>query len=115
MVQTIYFIGCAAIGFFSRDIISNVSGDRRFVLYNIMKELRKGMSRSEVEAIVDRHYAPFVKRYESNDILTLSVWLSAFRALYLKITFAEKTLARAEFAGIDSPSDIPPDAPNPVL
>jgi hypothetical protein len=115
IVQTIYYIACAALGFFSRDIISDVSGDRRFVLYNIMKELRKGMSRSEVEAIGNRHYAPFVERHESNDILTFSVWLSALRALYLKITFAEQALARAEFVGIDSPSDIPRDSPSPIL
>jgi hypothetical protein len=115
IVQTIYFLGCAGLGFFSRDIIFTGSADRRFVLYNIMKELRKGMSRSDIEAVVERHYAPFVDRDESNDTLVFSVWLNAIRALHLKITFAEQKLARAEFAGLDSPSDVPPDAPSPIL
>ena len=115
IVQTIYYIGCAAAGFFARGIISNVSGERRFVLYNIMKQLRKGMPRSDVEAIVSRNYAPFVERHEKNDMLIFSVWLSAVRVLYLQLTFAEQKLARAEFAGIDSPSDIPSDAPGPIL
>ncbi|HKY44418.1 MAG TPA: hypothetical protein VJM50_15125 [Pyrinomonadaceae bacterium] len=85
------------------------------MLYNVMKELRKDMSRSEIEGIVARHSAPFVERHERNDTLALSVWLSAMRALTLKITFAEQKLTQAEFVGIDSPSDIPRDAPSPIF
>jgi hypothetical protein len=115
LVQLIYYVSCAAVGFFSRDILFNGSADRRFVLYNVMKELRKDMSRSDIEGIVNRHATPFVERHESNDTLALSVWLSAMKALTLKINFAEQKLARAEFVGIDSPSDIPRDAPRPIF
>lgn len=88
------------------------------MLYNIRRELRKGMSRRRVEAIADRHYAPFVERRERDDILAFTVWLSGIsgiRNLSLLITFAEQKLARAEFVGIDSPEDIPRDAPGPII
>ena len=80
-----------------------------------MKELRKDMSRSEIEGIINRHVAPFIERHESNNTLSLSVWLSAMKTLTLKINFEEQKLARAEFVGIDSPSDIPRDAPSPIF
>ena len=80
-----------------------------------MKELRKDMLRSDVEEIVERHYAPFVERRERSDNLALSVWLSAMKTLTIVITFEEEKLVRAEFFGIDSPSDIPHDAPGQIL
>ena len=80
-----------------------------------MKELRKDMPRGDVEDFVDRHYAPFVERREGNDNLALSVWLSAMRNLTISITFEEEKLARAEFFGSDSPSDLPSDAPSQIL
>ena len=115
LVQMLCCISCAGVGFFSRDFIVSGSADRRFVLYNVMKELRKDMSRSEIEGIINRHAAPFVERHESNNTLSLSVWLSAMKTLTLKINFADQKLARAEFVGIDSPSDIPRDAPSPIF
>jgi hypothetical protein len=115
IVQLICYTGCAVAGFASRDFLFSGSADRRFVLYNVMKELRKDMARSDVEDIVDRHYAPFVERRDWNDNLALSVWLSAMRTLTISITFEEEKLARAEFFGIDSPSDLPSDAPSPIF
>lgn len=113
--QLIGYITCAGVGFFSRDFLFSGSADRRFVLYSVMKELRKDMSRSQIEDIVSRHSTPFVERHERNNTLALSVWLSAMKTLTLKINFAEQKLARAEFVGIDSPSDIPRDAPSPIF
>ena len=113
--QMICYISCAGVGFFSRDFLFSGSADRRFVLYSVMKELRKDMSRSEAEGIVSRHTTPFVERHERNDTLSLSVWLSAMKTLTLNLNFAEQKLARAEFVGIDSPSDIPRDAPSPIF
>ena len=115
IVQMICCAGCAVAGFASRDFVFNGSADRRFALYNVMKGLRKDMPRGDVEDIVDRHYAPFVERREWNDNLALSVWLSAMNTLTIKITFEEEKLARAEFFGIDSPSDLPGDAPSPIF
>ena len=115
IVQMLCCVTCAGVGFFSRDLLFSRSADRRFVLYNVMKELRKDMSRSEIEGIVSRHSTPFVERHERHDTLSLSVWLSAMKTLTLKINFAEQRLARAEFVGIDSPSDIPRDAPSPIF
>ena len=115
LVQILCYISCAGVGFFSRDFLFSGSADRRFVLYNVMKELRKDMSRNEIEGILSRHSTPFVERHERNDTLALSVWLSAMKTLTLKINFAEQKLARAEFVGIDSPSDIPRDAPSPIF
>ena len=114
-VQIVYCISCVVLGFFSRDFLFSGAADRRFVLYNVMKELRRDMSRTEIEGVVARHNAPFVERRQSNDMMALSVWLSAMKVLTLRITFAEQKLVRAEFAGIDSPSDIPHDAPSPIL
>ena len=114
-VQIVYCISCAVLGFFSRDYFFSGAADRRFVLYSVMKELRMDMSRTEIEGIVARHDAPFVERRQSNDRLTLSVWLSAMKVLFLTITFSEQKLVRAEFAGGDSPSDIPHDAPSPIV
>ena len=115
IVQLICCAGCAVAGFASRDFLFSGSADRRFVLYNVMKELRKDMPRNDVEEIVDRHYAPFVERRERSDNLALSVWLSAMKTLTIVITFEEEKLARAEFFGIDSPSDLPSDAPSPIF
>jgi len=114
IVQTIYLTSAAALGFFSRDVVFSGTADRRFLLYNMMRELRKDMSRTEVEGIVSRHYAPFVTRYQNQDTLTLSVWLNAFRVLYLTMIFSELKLTRAEFTGGDNPSDVPSDAPSPI-
>ena len=113
--QMAYFAIGAGVGFVSRNVVWNGHEDRRFVLYNIMKELRKGMARSEVEAIISRHSAPFIDRYEKEDRLTLTVWLSTLRALYLLMSFSDQKLTRAEFAGLDSPEDVNPDAPPAIL
>lgn len=115
IVKMIYGISWAAVGVAARDILLNGSAERRFVLYNIRRELRKGMSRRHIEAIADRQYAPFVERREGGDILVFTVWLSAIRNLSLKITLNEQKLVRAEFVGIDSPEDIPHDAPSPII
>jgi hypothetical protein len=80
-----------------------------------MKELRKEMARSEVEAIISRHFAPFVERYEKEDLLTLTVWSSMLRALYLKMSFSGQKLMRAELAGVDSPEDVPGDTPPAIV
>ena len=115
IVKMIYGVSWAGMGIGARDFLLNGSADRRFVLYNIRRELRKGMSRRHINVIADRHYAPFVERREGNDILVFTVWLSAMRNLSLKITLSEQKLARAEFVGIDSPEDIPRDAPSPII
>jgi hypothetical protein len=115
IVKMIYGISWAGVGIAAQDILINGSADRRFVLYNIRRELRKGMSRRHIEAIADRHYAPFVEQHERDDILAFTVWLSAMRNLTLLITFADQKLVRAEFVGIDSPEDTPRDAPRPIL
>ena len=113
IAQMAYFAIGAGLGFVSTNVLSSRK-DRRFVLYNIMKELRKEMARSEVEAIISRHSAPFVERYEREDYLQLTVWLSTLRALFLTMSFVDQKLTRAEFAGVDSPEDVPRDAP-PVI
>ena len=118
VVKMLYGLSWAGGGIAAREILLNGSAERRFVLYNIRRELRRGMSRRRVESIADRHYAPFVERRERDDILAFTVWLSGIsgiRNLSLLITFAEQKLARAEFVGIDSPEDIPRDAPGPII
>ena len=115
IVKMLYGLSWAGGGIGAREILFSGSAERRFVLYNIRRELRKGMSRRRVEAIADRHYAPFVERRERDDMLAFTIWLGGIRNLTLLITFAEQKLVRAEFAGIDSPEDIPSDAPSPIL
>lgn len=109
--QMTYFAIGAGVGFVSRNFVWSGHEDRRFILYNIMKELRKDIGRSEVETIISRHTTPFVERYEREDLLTLTVWLSALRNLYLKMSFSDQKLTRAEFGGVDSPQDVPVDTP----
>lgn len=115
ILQMAYFVIGAGVGFVSRNFVWSGHEDRRFVLYNIMKELRKEMARSEVEAIIRGHSAPFVERYERVDLLMLTVWLSALRNLFLKMSFDDQKLTRAEFADLDSPEDVPPDAPPSIV
>jgi hypothetical protein len=90
----------------------NLNADRRFTLYSIMRELHKGMPRSEVEAIIGRHDAPFImKRNEDNDV-SLSVNLGGRDYLYLAMEFLDGKLSKAYFGGEDNPWDVPKDAPS---
>jgi len=94
-----------------RDIILDRDADRRFALYNIRRELRKDMSRTEVESIIGRHDAPFIRKHMQDNSISLSVMLGGINSLYLAMEFSEGKLIKAYFGGEDNPQDVPGDAP----
>jgi hypothetical protein len=90
----------------------NLHADRRFALYSIMRELHKGMPRSEVEVIIGRHDTPFIMKHSQDNNVSLSVSLGGRDYLYLAIEFMDGKLAKAYFGGVDNPWDVPKDAPS---
>ncbi len=101
----------AALGVFGRDYFFDRHADRRFALYGILRELRKGTSRGEVEAIVSRHDAPFIQKHSDEKTVELSVRTGMINMLYLVIKFSGDKLETARLAGEDNPQDVPQDAP----
>ncbi len=93
------------------EVFLNRHADRRFTLYNIVRELRKDMPRPEVEAIMSRHDAPFIRKHITGDQVNLSVSLGGRDYLFLIIDFVDGKLTKAYFIGEDNPWDIPTDAP----
>ena len=108
-------IGLIALGvglaWFVGTAFLNLHADRRFTLYNIMRELHKGMPRSEVEAIIGRHDTPFIMKHSEDAHVSLSVSLGGRDYLYLAMNFVDGKLAKAHFGGEDNPWDIPKDTP----
>jgi hypothetical protein len=100
--------GVALVG---RDVFLERDADRRFALYNIMRELRKGMSRTEVDSIISRHDTPFIRKVAENEKVYLSVRLGGINMLYLTLEFANGMLTTAKFSGEDNPRDVRKDAP----
>ena len=94
-----------------RDQLVDQHADRRFALYHVRRELRAGMSRAEVEAVISRHQAPYVEKVESGDAIRLTVRMGGRNWLYLDITFSGGAVVGARFAGEDSLEDVPDDAP----
>ena len=103
--------GLALVG---RDIILERDAERRFALYNIMRELRKGMLRAEVESIISRHDAPFIRHDIRDQSISLSVKLGGINMLYLALEFGTGMLSKARFGGEDNPWDVPKDAPSNI-
>jgi len=88
--------------------------ERRFVLYHIRGELRKEMSKAEVEEIISRHQTPYLRRIETENGVNLLVHLGLADTLSLVIGFSDDKLKGAKLAGEDSPMDVPKDAPSDI-
>ena len=101
----------AGIGLVFRDVVLDRDADRRFALYNIMRELLQGMSRSDVDTIISRHDAPFIVHHAQDNSISLSVMLGGINSFYLAIEFSSGKLTKAHFGGEDNPRDVPKDAP----
>lgn len=93
------------------ELVLEKDADRRFTLYNIRRELQKGLPRAEVEAVIARHDAPYIEKHRGDESVVLSVRLGGINMLYLRIDFAEEKLTRARFGGEDHRQDVPKDAP----
>jgi len=104
----------AGFGLVIREFIFDRDAERRFALYNIMRELRKDMTRKEVEEIINRHDAPFISKRIEADYISLTVSLGGINQLYLSMKFAEEKLVQARFGGEDHPDDVPKDAPSNI-
>ena len=103
--------GLALVG---REIFLEKDADRRFALYNMMRELKKGMSRAEVESVINRHDAPYIRKHTEAESLKLSVMLGGINELYLALEFTAGKLIKARFGGEDNPWDVPKDAPSKI-
>lgn len=91
--------------------ILDVNWERRFTLYHIRNELRKDLSKTEVEEIINRHQASFVTRFENEKEIILRIHLGMADSLSLILDFADGKLKSARLAGEDHPKDVPADAP----
>ena len=111
---------CVALGVALAWVVNEVfidkHADRRFALYNVIRELHKGMPRNEVEAIIERHNTPFITKHvdRDRDYINLTVQLGGRNRLYLVMEFSEGKLAKAHFGGEDNPWDVPNDAPSKI-
>jgi hypothetical protein len=76
-----------------------------------MRELKPGMPKSEAQAVVRRHQAPFVGHYEDSDgiVLNVKLWPAQYLELYMR--FDQDRLVKAGIVGEDGPHDVPKDAP----
>ena len=97
------------------DLVFDRDADRRFALYNIMRQLKKGMSHYEVEVVINRHDAPFIEKISDENSISLYVWLGGVSVLYLTIVFSNGVLETARFAGEDNEWDAPNDAPQSIM
>lgn len=104
----------AGLGVFARDWVFEPNEERRFVLYNIRRELRQGMTREEVETVVARHDAPYVEKRADADALRLTAKTGLVNRLHLSIRFSNGVLAEARFGGEDHPQDVPRDVPSNI-
>lgn len=91
--------------------ILDVNWERRFTLYHIRNELKKDISKAEVEEIINRHQASFIKRIETEKGFNLMVHLGMADSLSLVLAFSDEKLKTAALIGEDSPQDVPKDAP----
>ena len=91
--------------------ILDVNWERRFVLYHIRNELKKDMSKADVEEIINRHQTSFLTKIETGEGINLGVNLGMADSLSLFLHFSENKLKSAYLAGEDHPKDIPKDAP----
>jgi hypothetical protein len=79
-----------------------------------MRELRKGMSRSEVESVISRHDAPYINKHIADQSIILSIKLGGIDMLYLSFEFGDGMLNKAKFSGEDNPRDVPKDVPSNI-
>ena len=86
-------------------------GERRYVLYGIQRELKGGMPRSDVLAIVEKHdHDSFVTRSSEEQLI---VWVSLGGAQYcgLIVSFENSQLVSSQIRGEDGPEERFDDAP----
>jgi hypothetical protein len=91
--------------------VLDLNWERRFTLYHIRNELKKDISKAEVEEIINRHRTTFIERIETKEGICLLVHLGMADSLSLNLTFSENKLKSAVLAGEDHPQDVPTDAP----
>lgn len=92
--------------------------DERFVLYDIMKELKIDMPRKEVLSIIEKYQKPFVHKSSNqmND-KDISLWVYYFGFFYschLIIEFSDNKLYSAKIRGENGPHDTFKDAPHDI-
>ena len=87
------------------------SPERRFILYSIIRELKPGMAKSEAEAVVQRHQAPFIDYHETPNGMVVGVRLLPIKYLDLYMHFDQDKLVNAGLITDDGPDNLPRDAP----
>jgi len=114
MKKILEYLSCLFFGFtfaFLMIYILDVNWERRFTLYHIRNELKKDISKAEVEEIINRHQASFIYRQDYEDQISLRVHLGMADSLSLGILFSDDKLKSANFFGEDNPMDVPKDSP----
>ena len=85
--------------------------ERRFTIYNIMKELDVGINKNQINLIISRHNTPFLHRTDVNQDIILRVDLGIFDSCLLSIKMKQNKLVSASIRGEDGPQDYFQDAP----
>ena len=101
------------IAFQGLDLVTvKLNQPRLDALYSMIRELRIGMPRADVLAVVKRHSTPDVKEYLSVDgDITLWVHYGVMDSCSLTIGFKAGVLERARTLGEDGSWDKCPSAP----
>jgi len=113
----IVVIGLVLVGLLSllgfQRFVLGVKPANRQALYETQRELRKGMSKEEVSAIIGRHQNEHVRVVWSpeGDSVTMSTVIGLFEGCDLRATFSNDRLFSATIRGDDTPNQRLPDAP----
>jgi hypothetical protein len=93
--------------------VLGVKAENRHALYAIQRELRKDMTRHEVEAIVAGHQDEHLRiRWSPQaDSVTVSTIIGFFQGCDLRVRFQNERLVSATVRGDDTPDQRLSDAP----
>ena len=104
--------GAIVLRGFQRFVLG-VKPENREALYAIQRELRKDMTREEVDAVVARHQGEHQKINwaPQSNTMTVSTVIGFFQGCDLRVRFRDGRLVSAMVRGDDTPDQRLPDAP----
>jgi hypothetical protein len=93
------------------DYVLRATPQRCGALTAILGGLSKGMPRTEVEEVLKRESAPFIRRNDQGDVVTLWVYVGRLRACKLSLSFEGSHLIHARMGSEGwraAPMPVPP-------
>jgi hypothetical protein len=104
-------VGGAVVAYIGEQTFSSPKEERRFLVYAIARDLRLGMARAEVAAVIERHRAPYLDLSEEPGVVRVRVNISSARSCQLTLGFSDERLTYMRIRGENGPDDRFPDAP----